>query len=647
MAQVCEVEAALAKAIANYIYPPQTNGTLISVLGFDVKICRGWPQETELSNDVMSAPGTGWITVNQKPDSATNKTRYRRNWFEKANDTPFGLTVLAANTGNAVTFQGTATRDGVAGVVINDVAYPAAVKTGDSATLVAQTIAAKVNNVGAAALSCSDTTLTVASSDTIYGKAAETVEIYRELSRTEQGFSISIFTPSIEMRDTIEQAVTSALLEQKLPDIDKNELGYLRFSSRELVDTNLNANLYRLDLIWKTEIAWTESAQSAPVLWPVGIVNSAWAFGVAGTETPAALPPLGAIRFDAWYDMNNTIDQQCADALSDPEWYYRLPGNSAVNSTGSVSWPTATQASIDAEIALAISCGLSFWAFDSYDKDNTLSLALSLYLSSSEKNGLQFCMIGQSSNWSDQNSSDGYSDILKRDIALMARSEYMTVIGGRPLYFVLDASSEQLAKLPGGLNTAITFIRNSVSDTIGVTPYIVYLSGAALVDYNNTSAAQDAGADAAGAYCTPRLSGAPQPYSALVHAAESDWADRAATGFPMIPTAMTGWDQRPLVERPQEFYPLSSALTDNNYYEDASAPDIANHIMNMARFLQSSSTSPASVGLIYAWNEFAEGGWLAPTYSADGPVTDRILAVGSAITDATRESVFPDLPFIT
>ncbi|NHO34259.1 glycoside hydrolase family 71/99 protein [Acetobacter fallax] len=647
MVQICEVESALAKAVADYIYPDSSGEVMTSAIGFDVKICRGWPQETELGNDLMASPGVGWITVNQKAGSTVDKTRYRRAWYSRENDTAFGLTLLSAKSGDTVTFQGVAAYEGVAGAVIDNIAYPVQVNSGDTAVLIAQKISAKINNIGHSDVSCSGATLSVNYPDTIYGRVGECVTVARELSRTEQGFNVSIFAPSIEMRDIMEQAVLAALLEAPLSDLDKREVGYLDFSGREIIDTNLNANLYRLDLTWKIEIAWTETMQSVPALWPVGIVNSDWAFGVGGTAIPAALPPVGAIRFDAWYDMTNSIDQQCATALDAPEWLYRLPGNAVLDSKGVASWPEASQQSIDQEISSAISCGLSFWAFDSYEQDNTLSLALSLYLSSNNKGSLRFCMIGQSSNWSDTDSEDGYADVLKRDINLMSRNEYMTVMNGRPLYFVLDASAEQLAGLPGGLSQAITFVRNAVSAATGQNPYIVYLSGAALADYDNTIAAQNVGADAAGAYCTPRLSGAPQPYSALVRAAENDWDGRSNTGFPMIPTAMTGWDQRPLVDRPQEFYPLSPALTDSNYYMQALAPDIATHIMNMTTFLQSSTESPASVGLIYAWNEFAEGGWLAPTYSQTGPDTTRVTTVGSAIKNATHESVFPDLPFIT
>jgi hypothetical protein len=49
--------------------------------------------------------------------------------------------------------------------------------------------------------------------------------------------------------------------------------------------------------------------------------------------------------------------------------------------------------------------------------------------------------------------------------------------------------------------------------------------------------------------------------------------------------------------------------------------------------------------LIYAWNEFDEGGWLCPTLSADGaPDTSRIEALGSVLRDHCREPGQADIP---
>lgn len=367
-------------------------------------------------------------------------------------------------------------------------------------------------------------------------------------------------------------------------------------------------------------------------------------FGCVLPSAKLVIPPLGAVRFDGWYDPLNAIDQQCALALSPASYQDRLPPNAEVVG-GVASWPRATQATIDAEIAAALQAGLSFWAFDSYQPDDTLSLALQLYLSSSLRSRLRFCMLGQTSNW-----GEGGQDqpSLLRDITMMTQPGYMTVLDNRPLYLVLDASASQTAGLPaGGVGAAIALVRQQVQAAGGGNPYVVWLSGAALADYSNIAAATLVGADACGAYAVPRLDGAEQPYTALTAAARSDWQARGASGFPMVPTAMSGWDQRPLIETPQPFYPVSADLTLDNFYDPPSNTQLGAHIVEMVSYLVTNQAAcPAQIGLIYAWNELAEGGWLMPTFNPAGPNAGRVAAVGAALAAAVQQSSAPQVDLI-
>ncbi|WP_143217300.1 hypothetical protein [Acetobacter sp. DsW_063] len=637
-----DIEQSLAEKIASFVYPSESSSE--SIFDFDVKIARGWPPAAELNADLTAASPLAWITVNQKSGMTRDKTRYGRGWIPSRTQSDIGITAKTSN--GVLQFNGVATASGVAGAVVDDVAYPVYVSIGDTATLVAQKIGAQIREVGRSTIVTTGSSLLNSSARTFYAKISSNISIERELCRIEEGFCISLFAPSIAYRDTLESGVMTALLagDELLRDVDS---GPLKFVKRDAIDSSLNEGLYRLDLIWTFEYGWTETQAVAPTLWPVGVVNDAWAFGVLGTYTPPKAPPIGAIRFDAWYDMTNTIDQQCAVALSDGQWEYRLPANSSIMTDGSVTWPTATQDSIDLEITAALSAGLSFWAFDSYLPSNTLSSALSLYLSSNKRGNLQFCMLGQSSNWGDLSGVDGYSPALHRDIDLMSNDFYFTVLDGRPLYLMLDANSGQLSELPSGISGAVSYIRSRVGHETGKDPYIVYLSGAALQDYDNTTAANSAGADASGAYCTPRLNGATQPYSSLTAAAAADWSARAASGFPMMPTAMAGWDQRPLIKNPQAFYPLDPSLNVEDYYETATPDALADHVASMAEFIQSTSSTTCGAGLLYAWNEFAEGGWIAPTYLASGSNDERVSAVGSAIQKLEQETLYPELPIIT
>ena len=115
----------------------------------------------------------------------------------------------------------------------------------------------------------------------------------------------------------------------------------------------------------------------------------------------------------------------------------------------------------------------------------------------------------------------------------------------------------------------------------------------------------------------------------------------------MIPTAMSGWDQRPLIQTPQPFYPIGPGLNINNYYDAATASELGAHVVEMVSYLVSNPIAcPAQVGLVYAWNELAEGGWLMPTYSPDGPDAGRVAAIGAAIATAIQQSSIPSIDLI-
>ena len=458
---------------------------------------------------------------------------------------------------------------------------------------------------------------------------------------------ISVWCSTPVGRDLLASSIDNSLSGIDWFDLSDGTVARLQYRETYETDLSENANLYRRNLDYLVEYPTTLVMTGPQMLFGVGTLSGSGpevGFGCIVPPAKLVVPPLGAVRFDAWYDPANTIDQQCAAVLSAATYQDRLPANAQVVD-GVASWPRATQATIDAEIGAALQAGLSFWAFDSYQPDDSLSLALQLYLSSSLRSRLRFCMLGQTSNW-----GDGGQDqpSLLRDIMMMTQPGYMTVLGNRPLYLVLDSASSQTTGLPaGGVPAAIALVRQQVQAAGGGDPYIVWLSGAALADYSNIAAAMLAGADASGAYAVPRLDGAEQPYTSLTATARSDWQARAASGYPMVPTAMSGWDQRPLIETPQPFYPISSDLNLDNFYDRATSAALAGHIVELVDYLVTNRMScPAQVGLIYAWNELAEGGWLMPTYTADGPDAGRVAAVGAALAAAVQQSSTPRIDLI-
>ena len=634
MADISDVEAALCALVEQAIYP---NGlSQASVSGTVVKIYRGWPINRALNTDLTN--GCQTVTVFGRENTTRDTSRYPRVW-RTFNQTSPTLTVDVI--GDTATFGGQGGGGQTAGLTVDGIAYSWTLTAADTPASVASSLAGLI--AGASAAGPSLTVPGARLTSRVVGSGTAVMETRRQ----EQGIMIAVWCPTPAGRDLLASSIDNALSYIDwfaLPDGTSVRLQYrMTFES----DVSENANLYRRDLDYLVEYPTTMTMTGAQMLFGVGTLGGSGpkvGFGCVVPPAKLVVPPLGAIRFDAWYDPSNTVDQQCAAVLTPPEYNDRLPSN-AVLANGQVSWPRATQATMDAEIAAALQAQLSFWAFDSYQPDDTLSLALQLYLSSSLRSRLSFCMLGQTSNW-----GDGGQDqpSLLRDISMMTQPGYMTVLGNRPLYLVLDSAVAQTSGLPpGGVPAAIAFVRKQVQAAGGGDPYVVWLSGAALMDYSNIAAAQLAGADASGAYAVPRLNGSEQPYAALTAAARSDWAARAAAGFPMVPTAMSGWDQRPLIQTPQPFYPISPSLSLENYYDTATSPEVGAHVVEMVDYIVNNAAAcPAQVGIVYGWNELAEGGWLMPTYSPDGPDAQRVAAVGVALAAAVQQSSLPSIDLI-
>ena len=86
----------------------------------------------------------------------------------------------------------------------------------------------------------------------------------------------------------------------------------------------------------------------------------------------------------------------------------------------------------------------------------------------------------------------------------------------------------------------------------------------------------------------------------------------------------SGWDPRPRIETPVPWHDYGSP---DCYYETPTPQELARHLRAGCEWVERyPRTAEAKTLLIYAWNEFDEGGWLAPT-----------LSEGSARLDAIRE----------
>jgi hypothetical protein len=313
-------------------------------------------------------------------------------------------------------------------------------------------------------------------------------------------------------------------------------------------------------------------------------------------------------------------------ALGPARYHDRMPFFGRETGPASVRINGYSQQVMDQEIASASRAGLDYWAFVGYAPEDPMTNALDLYLSSKRRSEIGFCMIGSIANGG---SRGHFSNRTLHELALMGEKDYVKVLDGRPLYYVLLAPEKQVEAEWGGnqgVAELIAFIRATARERGHGNPYVVLLG-------SDAATATAMGCDAIGNYA---IVGHPDrsSYMKLAEDTKARWNQLAASGIAMVPTAMTGWDQRPLIENPP-YWDLSYMKKNvglNRFYARATPSEIAQHLQEALTWTENHrSASPTNTVLVYAWNECGEGfGALVPSYQRGKPLGDssRLDAVG-------------------
>lgn len=344
---------------------------------------------------------------------------------------------------------------------------------------------------------------------------------------------------------------------------------------------------------------------------------------------PSTRPIVGAIRWDAWHGPASQVGLIVEKTLAPAHWHHRLPFYGRVVGENAVEARADTQEIMDQEIAYAHAAGLDYWAFVIYPEEEALSLGLKLYLSSERKSRINFCLNLQG-GWESRGGPDAWPDKVRRYVGYFREPTYQTVSGGRPLVFLYSVEG-----LVGGgrfetwddARAAFDRLRAEARDAGVGDPYIVAQGWS---PDTLKEQARKLGLDAIGAYASTAGAKAAS-YAELAAHTERWWDAFRATGCEVAPLVTAGWDMRPRVETP---VPWVEGGDIEQYYEAPTPEELARHVEAGLRWLRDNpDAAPAQAILIYAWNEFDEGGWLCPT-----------LAEGTARLDALREVLRPASP---
>ena len=289
------------------------------------------------------------------------------------------------------------------------------------------------------------------------------------------------------------------------------------------------------------------------------------------------------------------------------------------------------QSTFDAEIAAAVSAGLKYWAFfrqsvGSSVHDPNGCFGLNYYQASTKKNLVNWCsifgigLLGSTGNYSTQVASI---------VTECLQTNYQKCFSNRPVIYLYWSASDLTNYWGGSVSNFTPFVAALRTACVAAglgTPYLIVMNGLDISVMNTI------GADAIGGYNAPWPWGLSVPWSTYEPQVEADWAAKAALGVPIVPTAMTGLDQRPRLIRPV----FTSGATPpyfglNQYAVAPTASQITSHLSAAVSYIAANPAAcPSSLLLIYAWNEHSENGnVLNPTL--DDPNGTRCAAAGAAL----------------
>jgi hypothetical protein len=336
---------------------------------------------------------------------------------------------------------------------------------------------------------------------------------------------------------------------------------------------------------------------------------------LAAQESPMPVsrpsPLVGAIRWDAWSGGDVTV--QVERTLAPERFRSRLPWFAEVRADGTVRIDGGRQAVMDQEIAYAAEAGLDHWAFLLYPEAKPTSASLRLYLASPARSRLGFCLILHNAFSVDDAAWPHERD---RSLALLREPGYRTVADGRPLVYLFGV------KRNGALPVERIAEFRRLAAAQGPDPYLVYMGWNPVADHR-AIAPHGFAAVSAYACCSDDPT-----FARLAQRAEAAWRSAATAGIPYIPLVTTGWEKEPRKQNPVS-WEIGDPYHRQTVFPSVATPEeIAGHLSRAIAFVRANpAVCPANAIVAYAWNEHDEGGWLCPTWTADGPDTGRLDAI--------------------
>lgn len=331
---------------------------------------------------------------------------------------------------------------------------------------------------------------------------------------------------------------------------------------------------------------------------------------------------IGMINWDSSLPGDTYFGHYTGLTLSPEKYRSRVPYYAKITENG-VTFPRKSMADAERELQYAINAGIDYFAYCWYSDEADpvpvpglkaskscvdpvlweLNHMRKLHMQSPLREKIHLCAIILCSHF--------YSKTDMRLLADAMQQPYYETVDGRPLVFLF-----------GGYRIDyIHCLRVYAKENGGREPYFVFFNNSGpenLPDYRE-----------ADAVCDYACVGAAPDYPALCDICIRKNREREKYGIPVFPHFTLGWDPSPRIEAPVPW----TSYPRENYAPPAKADEIFPAAVRFAEWMRENreNTVPNEV-LVFAWNEFEEGGFLCPTLAADGTPDERRLRAFSKVS---------------